>query len=104
MDKHEQYEAWTAECYEALRDNMPEFAGKATNDKGGFENVGFHVGADYGDTGKRGGMIVAITLLDPGKVGKGRHVQVTGNWHWDDPEKVAMNAIAAYIALREKNS
>ena len=102
MNKHEQYEAWIAECYEALRDNMPEFAGKPTDKRGDFENVGFHLGADYGDVGKHGAIIVAFSLKGPKKSGKGKQQQVKGNWHWDDPEKVATAAIAAYIKLREQ--
>lgn len=100
MNEHEKYEAWKAELYEALRDNMPEFAGKATGD-GDFEKVGFAVGAAYEPEGERGGMIVAVTITDQDSPRKGKHSQIEGNWRNDDPEKVARDAIAAYLKLRE---
>jgi|GEM_PF-5523192 hypothetical protein len=100
MNEHDRYEAWKAELYEALRDNMPEFAGKPTGDTGDFEKVGFALGAAYGEPGKNGGMIVAITITDQNSPRKGKHKQIEANWRNDDPEKVATDAIAAYIKLR----
>ena len=100
MNEHEKYEAWNAELYEGLRDNMPEFAGKATGE-GDFENVGFAVGAAYDPEGNNGGMIVGITITDQDSPRKGKHAQLYPNWRYDDPEQVARDAIAAYVKLRE---
>lgn len=99
MTEHEKYEAWKAQVYKALRDNAPEFAGKPTDESGDFENVGFHLGAAYGEVGKNGGMIVGVTITDQQSPRKGKHVQVEGNWRKDDPEKLARDAIAAYVKL-----
>ena len=102
MNEHEQYEAWKDQVYEALRDNVPEFAGKASGDKGNFEKAGFQVGAAYGHDGTRGDTIVTVTITDRESSRKGKQTQVEGNWRNDDPEKVATNAIAAYVKLREQ--
>lgn len=101
MNKHQQYEAWAAELYETLRDDMPELAGKVLDNDGQFENVGFHVRAAYGEEGKHGGVIVAVSVTDRESAAKSKQVQVQGNWHWDDPVDVAHNAIAAYLKLRD---
>jgi hypothetical protein len=84
-----------------LRDDMPELAGKALAEDGQFENVGFHARAADGEEGKAGGVIVAVTITDRETPDKGKQVQVMGNWHWDDPIKVAQNAIGAYLKLRD---
>jgi hypothetical protein len=102
MNEHDQYEAWIAELYDALRDNMPDAAGQARGKTGDFEKVGFHVGADYGAAGQNGGVIVAITLMDPERSGRGTHKQVAADWRRDDPNEVARDAIAAYVKLREQ--
>lgn len=101
MNEHDEYEAWKDQLYEALRDDAPEFAGEVSGQDGDFKNVGFHLGAAYGETGKNGGMIVGITITDQDSPRKGKHTQVEGNWRNDDPDKVARDAIAAYVKLRE---
>lgn len=100
MNEHDECDAWKDQVYEALRDNAPEFAGEASGRNGDFKNVGFHIGAAFGEAGKRGGMIVGITITDQQSTGKGKHVQVEGNWREDDPVEVARDAIAAYVKLR----
>jgi len=86
MNDHEQYEAWKAELYETLRDNIPEFAGKATGD-GDFEKLRFAVGAAYEPEGKRGGMIVVITITDQDSPRKGKRTQLYPNWRTTTPRK-----------------
>jgi hypothetical protein len=99
MNEHDEFEAWKAEVYEALRDNVPEFVGAESGGDGQFKNVGFHIGAAYDADGERGDMIVRITITDQDSPRKGKHTQIEGNWREDVAEQVATKAIAAYIRL-----